>query len=667
MNMNFNHSRLVLRLLFLVLIVFSFIWIKNDHFKWDKVNAETNDFAVVEGKEDSEEIQVSTLEDDGKQTKVHPYREPSPPPIHFVGLTFRSGYRIQPKKEYYLHTNEKYLIQTRETHPFELFAPNYKWYDKNESYGWKEIPDETSENIEVSSKKPRTVYLQASTHYGHLFSDDYIYSEMAILHFTSETINAASVSVTTDADYLFVNKDFKNQKAHAQAHLNPKDSTAKVKFKSSDTKLATVDSELGEISVNQNHHVGKLYIEALAENADGTTAIGRKEIEVGWLLSGTEHAAIGTSAEYHLNGVPKDNQAIIRWHTVTRSFFIDHDRVEKSGKDSKFVIPNVSRKNNNTDVYAEIIRKNPTNGETKSVKSNVINLKVSGTEKHPSIHTRQTIKNITHPYADSSDEKINNVVPGDEILHSLKLVDVSYSTDVTGRPGELHFPIVENEKIESVTVNGKDLTLDEVLFKDNEGKQSITITNVVIPHKETVDVEIRSKITSTKVKEYIYEPEYAYVNITDEELYEKFNINKSEFNENTLEINALPIDFGTSLKVGNKLVHRASEEEFHPVLDVVDKRRHPPKTTLGIQVVDEFKHVDDSSKIAPISFRYFKSKDEHVTIGNDVYTVGDTVFDEKMNSVQWHKDHGLKLFIHHGDFDDGQYQSTLLWTISYTP
>ncbi|MCP0886545.1 KxYKxGKxW signal peptide domain-containing protein, partial [Ligilactobacillus sp. WILCCON 0076] len=233
------------------------------------------------------------------------------------------------------------------------WAIKYQWYQYDATTGkWTAINGATSDTLNINQSKSGTYYYQLRAQVTDLlgiFPRYTMWSRLVTAHVADADVNADSVSVYVDDNYIWVNDG--QTKAHVS--VEPENYTGTVTWSSSDSNVASVD-KYGNIKAGSL--AGTVTITATITNPDGTTVSSSIKITVG---QGIEDETVkeGKNTEFTVEGIPDVSNISgasvnVVWHKIDVQ--TGKDTIVQSGTSAYYKIVNASLADSGDKYYAVI-------------------------------------------------------------------------------------------------------------------------------------------------------------------------------------------------------------------------------------------------------------------------------------------------------------------------
>lgn len=641
-------------------------------------------------------ISSTVRADDSIQDTPH-YREPSSPGYSLGPWVTVSGFKLQPKSEYFTKVNQSVTIKTTLNKNWlsssfdwaKFQGASYKWYELDPGGQWHEITtrshgvlgtgfwstDKSHNSPEYTFKSNRTgvYYFQvfAQVLPAMAYFNPPLYSTVAKVTVQKNNVATQRItSVFTDASYMLVNKDFQNQTMFAHAKVFPDNATDtdNIIWSTNTPDLISIDPHSGEIHVNKNQKIGNASVTASIGHIDSKTT-GVSVLKMLTIKNDITSFNSHDTAYFYLNGpFENNNEDKIIWHRIINNK--DTIFLEENG--SSLTINDLNPTYNNAQIYAEVQSVDPSKKSSQhTVKSNKITINVDSTS--PSFETQHQI--IDKPFVDdssnssnpsnSSNDEADDVIVGDKLTHIITISNTSESNKNLVTNGSLIFKFCPNELINTndITIQGKPVDPKNIQIKNN----MISINNIDTNLSEKTEISISSTVNNIDSKRFTYEPEFTS-HLTDNTIF-PVNIEPTyaTFTTDSIDIVEAPhIKFGKLIVAQKALRNRVSPKDNDNVLIVDDNRRHKSPVSLWLHFSDGFKN-EKLEPIKNLNLHYFDDDQQELGKYNKVVNIETSPLGQPLHSITWPIDEGLKLSIDNTNIPDGTYKASILWEIRDVP
>ncbi|MQS74816.1 hypothetical protein [Companilactobacillus halodurans] len=608
----------------------------------------------------------------GKRTEIPKYyNKPSPDPVGgLLDGYFQGGFVTQPNSEYNVDIGSSITINTNsQPSNFVKWGPNYSvthtWMEKS-NLGWEPVKKNNSSAITVSPTKiGKIIYQLVDTYsvkrnfFGKIKIDKYsYYSNVVTVNVTDNLLDATSVKMNIDADYLYnTSSPIVTNTAVATASAEPKNNGALFYWKSSDESIAKVDENSGLIVANPNGKSGKVTIFCVALNTDLTRLFTQKTITVGGGLD-DQDAKLDDKVTFAIHSPITNREALpenikMIWFRITKDGRTIQLATQKNP--FKYVIDKVTRDNVGDSYYAQL----SLNG--KVYKTNIAKLFVT-VPYDPKVNIENTIDDISHSDSHNTNLTLKGVSNTDKLIYQFVLSNKGYQ-DFNG--STLTFSIPAFTGVDQIEIDGKKLSGDQYSIIADGKNQQITIDlgNFKMDEKHLI------KLETTVSKD---------TKVTHFDSYPIFNGQQTEDNNNSFSVKgeALTIDpqvgkISTNfnnIKFENifpsykkTIVHRTSDSNSpNDVVQIDDSRQS--KSPMKVYLMQVSKLTNSQGKPLNGKMMYYRAGLSPQSIDHQVL-VDESNEDEALPSIKWDKNEGLLLNLSNGNQPSGVYQATLNWSI----
>lgn len=264
--------------------------------------------------------------------------DPTPAPSKFMNIWNTNGYDLQPDPVYnvqvgdegkVIYTDAARSVWTVLGGVFD--APHYRWYKSDDGRTWSEVPEWQNghrKNMPIDTSAEGTTWYQQDTQYWNYltgwFAKTHIYSNISQVNVIKDNIDADSVSVTTDSNYIYNISDKLMNVTYAHATVNPSNATGKITWSTNRPDLVTVDRDTGKITANSKGISGRAGITATYTGSYGSSpkiVTSKTYVVVGGGLI-DQKARLGGTATFKLQGNTNDfygywdeNNIAVEWYT----------------------------------------------------------------------------------------------------------------------------------------------------------------------------------------------------------------------------------------------------------------------------------------------------------------------------------------------------------------
>lgn len=620
--------------------------------------------------------------EDIETTKVEPYKKPTGDATKFLGIWLTSGYVLQPQKDTYIEVGQtkslrgsagRSAILQALTLPYTF--KRYQWYKSTNGTSWSKVSSKESGNkqeLPITPTEEGETYYQLDIYFETitgLTTAAHLYSDVATVHAVPEPVDAASVEVTTDDDYLYnSDNDLVNTETYARAYPTPVNFTGTVTWSISDTNLATIDPDSGLITANTSRRSGVVTVTATMHNPVGADITGDTEVTIGGGLE-DQTVKAGKTATFDLRGniselddESEDNDYTIKWYKEDP---ITHTRTQLQKDEPralKYTTPETTLNDDGTIILAIIqVRYN---GKSYSYTTNDAYLHVIP-EGGPNISMTNSLSNETFNDGTNTDTMLFGVNNDDVIKYSDKVTNDS--TSGTLKNATYTLPLRTGTKVTSVQVDGSDVSNEDYQVVDNNdtGNKDLVISGLNFKINESHQVDVETIVASIDKKTSYQTVPYVTGKTDDDEDYQKFGNNLAlNYTTGTVVINKVnDIDYGSINSYGNnKTIARQDELNLpNNVMELEDMRRY--KKALTVTVDQDGPLQTSSGDVLSGHLRFYNNGSYQTLLGQPA-VIAETNDDEELLSLGWDKDNGILLFLESKLNVAGTYKTTLNWTVA---
>lgn len=648
---------------------------------------------------------VSIAHADNTDTAVTapaPFRTPTGPGYSLGSWVTVSGFKLQPKDHYYARTGDSVTIKTdvNKNDASSVFGGNlfsgvnYKWY-KFDGGKWREIKKSgfllnhsiNNRNYSFKSTTPGTFYFQAFAQVVPIlpYFNPPLYSNMTSITFSKDSEVTNSFSIKPQSNYLLVNKDFLKKGYYLDVITDPvtandihdiqwsfpDDIAGVTTDKTSNELISIIDNQIfvnkNASSILAHKHLSSevVKIKGSLINGLGKQIDAYTSVTVGNMLTikdDQKNFTAGDSSIITLNG-DFDDKDEIHWHRVKGA-----ENREFPNSKNTLPLKSLSREDNDTRYYVEIISENPIDKNNPfKVKSNEIHIGVDSINiQNDYDHT------ISSTYADnthiSNTFNIENAEVTDRLTHTITIIN---HNDVNIRPqfreNELIYPLSPNEEIvniDSVKINNDNIKPENIRIDEN----TVHIKHIPIenfPTKVTID----TIVTKIEKNSFEYAPLFTVYTSDQESYIDPIEpINSISFVNDGIVPIPHNIEFGQIIKRVSSLENRILPDSDNNIVDFNDNRRNKTPAKLELSFSDKFHYGSSNSPITTdsLELRYFDSNQNELGIPSKNLVVEQTKQGESIQPISWQNNEGLKIFVRNTNLDDGIYKSKIVWTTTWS-
>ncbi|MQS43892.1 hypothetical protein [Companilactobacillus mishanensis] len=638
---------------------------------------------VFDNEAKTEELKTPKSND---EMLVYPQRfVPTPDPIRALGWWFTSGFTVQPKKDYYIEKGKSVTIKTKSDRntgislvfPFtpqvydwyHIDAKNIKpnvdprWYSPTSTFG-------QTRKIKVNGKEVGTVFYQLHSWwtYGvNLHIQPNVFSKVAAVHTLPNPVNASSIKLVAEDDYLYNVKGSDNATT-LDIIPDPENSTGETSYRlknPGNANIATVTTD-GDLIANIEGLSGTVTVIGEMKNPDGTILTDTKEIRIGGGLD-DQSVYSGEDVEFKLLGKFDQSPTSTKWYRKDGVLDPKEISTENNGK---LIIPKAKISDDNSQYYAELTFNyedpNSNSRKTKIITTNTATLQV--TDSEPTILVKNDIFNETYDDNQNDNQAIRSVAKNDIIHRKINIKDESKYFETTEIPGTLRIPYSNNEKLQTILIDGVAIPNSKYSLSQLTDNKEIVFSNFKINRLQTYEIELITKVQNHQNS--IFRSSAYFENTTFTGLtYKKHAMDNSiYFIKNCIEISTKPINYGVRQKLKGLLIERKDVMDDFEAIHILDSRRMKNHVQLYLTVKEPFKNIDPNNhEKIPIEFQYYIDEHNINEITDKPCLVEETDEGESLKSLTWSKTEGLKLYIADNQFEDGKFKSSLCWSLLNTP
>jgi hypothetical protein len=606
------------------------------------------------------------------EAAVTGYGTPTPDISSFLFWYTGTGFRLQPQDEYTAAGTSKTLTtgvgySFMDTWFNALAYNHFQWYQSTDSgASWQSIKGATSSSLTVTPTTPGTTYYQERFGY-YLFippftQSMYYYSRVASVTALGDPVNATSLSVKADDNYLYNNQD-NAATTNVHATPTPANATGSVTWSSSNPSLASVDKDDGTVTANKDGKSGTVTITGTIKNDDGTTKSGSVDIKIGGGLD-DQTVDVGKTATFKVQGTfPSAPKSVVWYRKAPGSSTATK---VASGTSLTYTTPTTTSADDGASYYAEVTIASGT--DSKTITTNTANLNVMFSTS-PRVSITSKITDLTDNTG-NTDTYLSNIVAGDNVEVSGTITDSNPDSTLQG--GVLKIKVPENITNTYFTIDGQDVHNTAKLEDDGyyylEQGTALTSDRIDFSSQQTHKYKIDFQSLETTNTDFTTNVKVdGYDNTTGGNLldtYQSQNLSMN-FSANTLTAKAGNVTFG-SLSYAN--VNQDIEGQVEgggDLLAISDDRRTKTGTTITLSQATPFRTSDGSHTLdATLSYSNGSSAMPLTDKAQTVQYSGPGI---KVGSLS--SDHGQKLLLNMASqaIYTGSYSSTLDWTITMAP
>ena len=629
---------------------------------------------------------VDAIDEATTTTEIKPYAEPTGDVRKFLGIWMSSGYSLQPKPNNYVLVNKPITLYTDQgrsliTRLATLFlSSKYQWFETTDGKKWSKISRKNGGEKKNLTVTPNTVgtkyYQQRTAWYVQLFGSDpaiwdpKIFSHVAAVHTLATPVDAESLEVTTDDDYLYnvANEVVVNQ-TYARAEPTPANFTGTITWSVDNTNLATIDKDTGLITANTDGRSGPVKVIATVNNPSGNDFSEHTFITVGGGLE-DQTVKAGKTATFDLqgnigeldddDGEGNTSDYTVQWYKKNPITNVE-TKLDVNPQSVSYTTPETTLDDDGT-LFRAVIKVNYGN-KPYIYKTNEAMLYVTP-EGGPNLEMTNKLTNETYNDGSNTDTMLFDVVNNDVIDHSDTVTNKSTSGTLSNATYVL--PLHNNTRVISIKVDGQEIDADK--YKVNANKQTNNI-NLLIPDlnfkiNESHKIEVSTIVADITAKESFQSIPYIYGKDDDGDKYQKVGRDEIiNYSMNNIKTETKPINYGTINTISaNPKIARQSELNLpNNVIDIDDTRRNKTPVTVTLSQNGEFTE-EKTGSILSGHLRYYKD-DDSKNLLTEPTVIKQTKQDEALQSIGWDKDNGVLLYMESKWNSAGTYKTVLDWTI----
>jgi len=613
---------------------------------------------------------------DDEEIVVQPKFKPTKSPKKFIGIWLTSGYNLQPQENYYTTVEDSVTIRTNTGRPVwaaitgALDGIHFRWWKTTDGLTWTEVDKDDNgqkKNFTVTPTETGTTWYQLDTqYYTYLtwYLKTHLYSQVTAVHALSEAVDALSIDVTVDDDYLYNTSDELSNTTYAHAKPNPTNATGNLTWSIDNPDLATIDED-GQITANNKGNSGVVTVTATITNKNSPPATGSQKVEIGGGLD-DQTVKSGNSATFDLKGntggdADEDDDdtgtITIDWYKYLPGS--DNKVKVATGEDTTYVTDIASMDDDESYFQAVITLKS---GKiTKTITSNKAKLTVIPSGE-PDIDINNTLDNETYTDSEDTDLILNKVINNDNITYHDTLTN--QSSEGLLKNGYYVIPMRQGTKVDSVIVGGTELTEDqyEIIPEDDDNSDNLVMNIGNINTNGQIEIEVKTTAQNITQQDTFQSTPYVYGTDNDGNLYRREAHNEViNYISNQLETNIQNIDYGTIISYKKNILKYRPDEINNPnnIVNISDNRRNKDAMNVYVSQQDEFTH-ETSGTVLPVSLRYYQNG-SFQNIINDKVPVSSSQIGDELASIAWNKTEGLLLHVDDSPMFAGKYSTSIIW------
>lgn len=371
----------------------------------------------------------------------------------------------------------------------------------------------------------------------------------------------------------------------------------------------------------------------------------------------------------NLNGTPDS----IVWHKVVNN----KDTTISGANDVSYTTPATVYTDDKTQYYAVIkVVQQDNNGKDTitTITTNKATLNVIP-DTNPRVILNSTAYN--NSYDDHNDEntELNNIIAGDQITVKGTAEDENVNSVMAAGVIKIELPdniekdVDGNVVVNDVKIDGNATDDYFVITDPNDGnKHFLRMFNVDFTKDKSHTYEFSFNAAGDDNNDFVTAPTLTGQDANENDIEGTYEGNAltMHFRDNKLSAQAHDVDYGT-LKysnVGKVQSGTVDGQTTADILSVTDNRRD--KNASSIYLSQDTPFVDGDKTLAS-ELRYYTPDGQYQVLTNQNALISNNSAGSSVPSVTNDPDTGLKLLLFNSVINNGNYQSTLTWTIQNTP
>jgi len=621
----------------------------------------------------------TTINADDETVVVTPPNTPTKPPKKVLGIWMTNGYGLQPNSDYYTVVDSPVTLKTDAGRSVwnaiagVFDGDHFRWSQSTDGKNWTAVSEGDGgykKNFTVTPTKVGTVWYQLDTQYYNYLTGwllkTHIYSNVAAVHTLSEAVNATTLTVTSDDDYLYNTSDQLSNTTYAHAMPDPANSTGNITWSIDDPTLATIDDN-GLVTANSNGLSGTVTVKATFTNNDDSEIYGYVKIKIGGGLD-DQTVDSGDAATFTLlgktggtgDGDDEDNgtgTVTVDWYKyapgATKGVLVS------SGDATSYTTPTTTMADDGS--YFQAIITLSTSKGSKTITSNKAKLTVIPAN-NPNINITNKLTNDTYQQNDNTDQHLLDSTSNDSITYHDNLTN--QSSDGVLKNGYYVIPMLPNTKVNSVKLGDQVLTSDDyqIIADPDTAADDLVINIGNFSTNESKDLEVNTTVPNISSKNNFKFTPYVYGTNYDGTVYRNDGTDEEiDYITNKISPNVQDIDFGTVSAFSKDTLKYRPDNLNSPnsIVNVDDERRD--KKALKVYVTQNSAMTNDNGDVLPASLRYY-SDGTYSDVLNNKTQIDQTDDGTALKSINWKKEDGLLLHINDNYLKAGKYTTTLNWS-----
>lgn len=617
------------------------------------------------------------LKADEEDVVVTPKFKPTKDPKKFIGIWLTSGYDLQPQSDYYTTVGDPVTIRTNTGRSVWAVLTgifdgiHFRWWETPDGSNWSEVDKSNNgqkKNFTVTPTEVGTTWYQLDTQfYTYLtwYLKTHLYSQVTAVHVLEEAVDAISLDVTVDDDYLYNTSDQLSNTTYAHAKPTPVNATGKITWSIDNPDLATIDED-GHITANSNGNSGTVTVTATMTNSNGPNIEGSKEVEIGGGLD-DQTVKSGTSATYALKGNTGgdgDDDDDGATGTITIDWYKympgSNNKVKVASGDSSTYVTELVNMDDDESYYQAVITLK-SGKVTKTITSNKAKLTVIPSGE-PDIEINNTIKNETYTDDKDTDLLLNKVINGDNISYHNTLTN--QSLDGILKNSNYVIPLRIGTQVNQVKLNDQVLADDQytIITDESSNTDDLVIKSGNINTNQTINIDVDTTVQNVSKNDSFKGTPYIYGTNNDGEVYRRETSNEIiNYLSNQIEPTIQDIDYGTITTYSKNVLKYRPDSSNNPnnIIDISDNRRDKSAMQLYLSQENDFLHENGETSL-PVSLRYYNNG-SHQNILNNKTLISSSNIGDELTSISWQRQEGLLLYVDSLPLLAGKYSTTLNW------
>lgn len=611
---------------------------------------------------------------------VVPKSKPTGNSVDLGFITLISGYSLQPTSQFtYIGQPVNLNVAISFNALDAAGSIVYPWYNRQwysstnptSSSNWSKVSGGTSNKLTVTPTQVGTVYYQDSYVKSGLLLGKSFYSDVATVTTYPDPVDATSVSVDVDDDYLY-NNQAEATTTYAHATPDPYNSTAKLSWSVDNTDLATIDPTSGLITANKKGLSGTVHAIATLTNSDGDTVQGSEKVKIGGGLD-DQTVNEGQTATLKILGNWSTVNSITWYHVV------DGKETAISGANEMSYTTPATTFDNDKDQYYAVLKvpSQDSNGNdtVTTVTTNKANLTVIA-NTDPKITSVNNIYNNSYDDHNEDNTVVNGVIDSDNLTVRGSFTDNNKNSVMKSAAIQVKLPNniksdpeVATPDVTGVKVDGQETENYYIGPGPSGTDQYVYLFGIDYSANKTHTYEFSFVVDGNSNDQFLMTPELKGQDENEKDIEGIFSGNTLtiNFSDNKLQGKANDIDYG-ALKysnIGKPVAGTINGQNTADILSVSDNRRQKNQAQIYLSQTVPF--TSGNGTKLPSELRFYSADGTYQELSSDGILIADTPAGNSVNSIENSSDIGLKLFIYNTAVKNEQYSSTLNWTIQNAP